>query len=349
MLLSKFLRAIVYAATAQLTIYGASVAGIRCAVAQDDFYAGKTLRVIVGFPPGGAYDLYSRALAKYLPRHIAGNPTSIIVNMPGAGSLAAANYMFNLAPKDGTEIGSVETFVPFDAFFSGKGVRFDPLKFSWVGALNSEMTACVIWHNSKIKTFSDLFTTPAPFGATGAGAPPVAEAMVMNNVLGTKIKLVTGYPGTPDIFLAMQNGEVEGTCGVGWTTLTSTRGDWLAQGKLNLLVQNAMTRHPSAPQTPLLLDFAKTTEQKELLTLLAAPHRIGRPYLAPPGIPEGRLGILRRAFVATTTDPDFINETHTLKLDLNPVTGAEMEDVFTDISKMDPSIIKKMTEARGDE
>jgi tripartite-type tricarboxylate transporter receptor subunit TctC len=319
------------------------------AEAQDVFYAGKTLKVIVGFPPGGAYDLYSRALAKFLPHHIPGEPNVIVVNMPGAGSLLAANYIFNLAPRDGTEIGSVETFIPFEAFYNGNAVRFDPLKFSWIGALNSEMTACVVWQASRIKTFSDLLTTEAPFGATGSGAPPVVEPKVMNAVLGTKIRLVTGYPGTADIFIAMENGEVDGTCGVGWTTLTSTRGDWITQGKLRLLVQNAVKRDARALQTPLLLDFAESKEQKELLTLLAAPHRIGRPYLAPPGMPAGRLETLRRAFEATTKDPAFIAETKMLKLDLNPVTGNEMEAVFTEVSGMDRSLIEKMIDARKDE
>jgi tripartite-type tricarboxylate transporter receptor subunit TctC len=268
--------------------------------------------------------------------------------MPGAGSLVAANYMYNLAPKDGTEIASIETFIPFEAYYRGNGVRFDPRRFSWIAALNSEMTTCVVKAQSRVQTFADLLTYEIPFGATGSGAPPVTEPRVMNAVLGTKIKLVTGYPGTADIFLAMENREVEGTCGVGWTTLMSTRGDWVSQGKLRIVVQNAVRRYKDAQAVPLILDFAKTDEQRQLLTLLAAPHRIGRPYLAPPGIPDDRLQLLRRAFDETLKDPAFLAEADKLKLGVNSVSGEEMEGVFADIANMDTSLLEKMLVARGE-
>jgi hypothetical protein len=200
--------------------------------AQDTFYRGKTVKVIVGFPPGGGYDVYARTLARVLPRHIPGTPPVMVVNMPGAGSLTLANYLFNVATRDGTEIGSVETFIPFEAFFGGNEVRFDPRSFSWIAGLNSEMTTCVVWHTSKVKSFEDLLALETAFGATGSGAPLVAEPRVINAVLRTKIRVVTGYPGTPDVFLAMERREVEGGCGVGWTTLLSTRGDWLLQKKV---------------------------------------------------------------------------------------------------------------------
>jgi tripartite-type tricarboxylate transporter receptor subunit TctC len=318
------------------------------AQAQDSFYAGKTLKIIVGFPPGGGYDVYARVLAKYLPQHIPGAPTVIVSNMPGAGSLTLANYIYNVAPKDGTEIGSVETFIPFEATFKGQGVRFDPAQFSWVGALNSEMTTCVVWHGSKIRTFQDLFTAEASFGATGSGAPPVTEPKVVNSVLGTRMKLIPGYPGTADIFLAMERGELDGVCGVGWTTLISTRGEWFNQGKLRILVQNAVQRHPSLPDTPLLLEFAKTDDQKALLTLLASPHRIGRPYLAPPGLPADRLEILRKAFDATTKNKAFLEEAQKLKVAINAVSGKEMDSVFVDVSKIDPKLIEAMIKARSE-
>ena len=316
------------------------------ASAQESFYSGKTIKVIVGFPPGGGYDLYARAFAKFLPAHIPGSPTAVVVNMPGAGSLVAANYLYNVAPRDGTEIASLETFVPFEAFYNGGGVRFDPLKFSWIGALNAEATTCVTWHESKIKSFSDLLTSGAAFGATGSGAPPVVEPKLMNSVLGTKIKLINGYPGTADIFVAMENREVDGSCGVNWSTLKSTRAEWLAHGKLNILSQNAVTRDPDAMQVPLLLDFAKTDDQKRLLTLLAAPNRVGRPYMAPPGIPQARLDVLRHAFEETVRDPEFIAENDRLKLVINPVSGNDIEAVFFEASRMDKKLVDRMIEAR---
>ena len=308
----------------------------------------KPLKVIVGFPTGGGYDIYARTLTRFLPRHLPGTPSVLVVNMPGAGSLTLANYLFNVAPKDGSEIGSVETFIPFEAFFGGNEVRFDPRRFSWIAGLNSEMTTCVVWHGSKVRSFDDLTKMEIAFGATGSGAPPVTEPRVMNAVLATKIKVITGYPGTADIFLAMERGEVEGTCGVGWSALMSTRADWVTQGKLRILVQNATRRHPAVPDVPLLLDFAKDEQQRKLLTLLAAPHRIGRPYLAPPGIPAGRLDALRTAFDATLKDPAFLAEAAKVKLAINPVAGSEMEAVIAEVAAMDPSLIAAMVRARGD-
>ena len=318
------------------------------AKAQEPFFAGKTIKLIVGFPPGGGYDVYARLLAKHLPQHVPGNPTVIVSNMPGAGSLTLTNYLYNVAPKDGTEIGSVETFIPFEAYFMGVGVRFDPAQFSWIAALNSEMTTCAVWHESKVKTFQDLFANEATFGATGSGAPPVTEPKVVNSVLQTKMKVITGYPGTSDIFLAMERGEIDGICGVGWTTLVSTRGEWFSEGKLRVLVQNAIERHPSLPDTPILLDFAKAPEQRALLTLLASPHRIGRPYLAPPGLPADRLEILRKAFGAATSNQAFLDEAQKAKLAINFVSGRNMGSIFTDVSNMEKSLIDAMIKARSD-
>jgi tripartite-type tricarboxylate transporter receptor subunit TctC len=267
--------------------------------------------------------------------------------MPGAGSLVAANYIANLAPKDGTEIGSVETFIPFEAYYKGPGVRFDPLKLSWLGALNAEMTTCVVWHESKVQTFSDLLLTDVPFGATGSGAPPVVEPKIMNSVLGTRIKLVTGYQGMADIFVAMENREVDGSCGINWSTLTATHADWLAQQKIRLIVQNAFDRHPDVKHVPLLLDFAKTEKQKGVLTLLAAPNRVGRPYMAPPGISHERLAVLRKALDDTVRDPQFLAEAARLKLSVNAVSGEDVHGVFQAAAKVDQSMVNEMISARG--
>jgi len=322
----------------------ACAAVVSRAAAQDS----KPLKVIVGFTTGGGYDVYARAFVKFLQRHLPGTPPIMVVNMPGAGSLTLANYLYNVAPHDGSEIGSIETFIPFEAFFSGNEVRFDPRKFSWIAGLNSEMTMCVSWHGSKIKSFDDLFKTEAAFGATGSGAVMVTEPRVVNAALATKIKLITGYPGAAEVFLAMERGEVEGACGLGWTALMSTRPDWVTQGKLRLLAQNAVKRHPAAPNVPRLIEFAKNDPQRQLLTLLAAPHRIGRPYVAPPGLPPERLALLRAAFDATLKDPAFLAEAEKAKLGINPVSGSEMEAVINEVAAMDPSLIQAMIRARGE-
>ena len=314
--------------------------------AQTPFYQGKTLNIMVGFPPGGGYDVYARLLARSLGKRIPGEPTVIVQNMPGAGSLNLANHLYSLAPRDGTVIGSIETAMPFEAFFNPDAVRFDPLKFTWLIGLNSEVTTCFVWHASPIKRFSDLFTREAKFGATNSGATPVVEPRVANALLGTKIGIVTGYPGTGDIFLAIERGEVEGACGVGWTALNVAKADWLREGKLRILAQNATKRHPAVPEVPLLLDFAKTAEQRQLLELLAAPQDIGRPILAPPDVPAERRDILRKGLEETVADPGFLADAAKAGLFINPVRGGDIEAMLARIAKMDRALIAKMAALR---
>ena len=204
------------------------------------------------------------------------------------------------------------------------------------------------WHASKIKSFEDLFKVESVFGGTGSGAVMVTEPRVVNAALATKIKLITGYPGAAEVFLAMERGEVDGACGLGWTALMSTRPDWVTQGKLRLLAQNATKRHRAAPNVPTLIEFAKDEPQRQLLTLLAAPHRIGRPYVAPPGLPPERLALWRAAVDATLKDPVFLAEAEKAQLAINPVSGSEMEAVIAEVAAMDPALIQAMVRARNE-
>ncbi len=207
------------------------------ASAQPDFYKGKTVSITVGFPPGGGYDLYARVVARHLPRHLPGTPTVIVQNMPGAGSLNLANHLYAAAPKDGTVIGSIESGAPFEAIFEGKGVRFDPFKFTWIGGLNKEVTTCVVWHTSPVKTLNDLLKREAPFAGTGPGAPPEVEVKLINDVLGTRMKLISGYRGLGDVYTALERGEVEGSCGINLSSVAAVRPTWFKEGKLVPLVQ----------------------------------------------------------------------------------------------------------------
>ena len=269
-----------------------------------------------------------------------------VQNMPGAGSLTAANHIYSVAPKDGTIIASIETALPFEAFFAPQSVRFDPQKFTWLIGLNSEITTCYVWHESPIRQFSDLFTREAKFGATGSGATPVVEPRVANALLGTKIALVTGYPGTGDIFLAVERGEVEGACGTGWTALNAAKADWVRDGKLRILAQNALKRHPAVKDVPLLLEFAKTDEQRQLLELLAAPQGMGRPILAPPDIPAERRDMLRKALEEVVADPAFIADATKSGLFINPVPGEEIAALLARIAKIDKALIERMSQLR---
>ena len=316
------------------------------AIAQTPFYQGKTINFMVGFPPGGGYDVYARVLARYIGKRIPGEPQVIVQNMPGAGSLNLANHLYTLAPRDGTVIGSIETALPFEAFFAPESVRFDPLKFTWLIGLNSEITTCFVWRQSPVTAFGDLVTREARFGATGSGATPVVEPRVANALLGTKIGIVTGYPGTQDIFLAVERGEVDGACGVGWTALNVAKADWLRDGKIRILAQNATKRHPALRDVPLLLDFARTEEQRQLLELLAAPQDMGRPLLAPPDVPAERRDILRKALAETLADPAFVADATRAGLFINPVAGADIEALLARIARIDKSVIARMAELR---
>ena len=267
---------------------------------------------------------------------------------PGAGSMTLANYIYNIAPKDGTELGVPATFIPFEGVYKSKGVQFDPLKISWVGSADAEMTACVVYHTSKIKNLSDLFEHEATFGASGVGAPPVVQPKILNSVLGAKIKLVVGYSGAREIFLAMERGEVEGACGFGWSSIMTVRSDWVKDGRLRFLVQNAVERDHNLPETPLILDYAKDDAQRALFRLLAAPHRIDRPFIAPPDLLPGRLELLRKAFDETMRDSDFLALAQKLQININPVTGSEVQRIFAEVARTEPALIEEMIRARGD-
>ena len=333
-------RAVACVALLQLCLFGSGAA------AGAEVFAGKTIKLIVGFPPGGSHHLYARLISEFFRKHIPGEPTVIVTSMPGAGSLTMVNYIYNAAPKDGTEIGAPAALVPFEAIYKASGVQFDPSRLSWIGSVNKGYSTCSVFHTSKIATIQDLQTMQATFGATGVGSPTFVEARVLNSVLNTKIRLVVGYPGNSDIFSAMERGEIDGACGYSLQALMATRGDMVTSGKLRFLVQNAAERNPSLPNVPLMVDFAKNESQRDLFKLLAAPHRMDKVFIAPPGLPLDRLTILRRAFDDTMKDAEFVSKAKSMHLDVNPSTGEEVEAIFGDIAKISPSVIEEMIKAR---
>jgi tripartite-type tricarboxylate transporter receptor subunit TctC len=335
--------------TAILAAFWGSCLAAAPAAAQapaEPFYQGKVLTISIGFPPGGAFDLYARLVARHLGNFIPGHPTVVAQNVPGAGSLTLANQLYGSAPRDGTQIGTVEPGVPVDAFYGGKGVRFDPLKFSWIAGLNREVTTCSLWHGAKAKSFADVLTMDTPVGGTGSGAPPIIETKVINSVLGAKLKLIPGYPGTADIFVAMEKGEIDGACGVTWTSIKSVRAAWVRDGLLKPVVQVSATPLAELADVPLISDFAKTEEQRQLLKLLTIPNAIGRPYIAPPDVPADRLAILRDAFAAMTADAAFLADAKAVNLPIDPTPGARMAEMLADVAKLPKEIVAKMIAAR---
>jgi len=306
-----------------------------------EFYKGKNIELYIGYSIGGGYDLYARVLARHIGKHIPGNPTIVPKNMEGAGSLRLANWLARVAPRDGTVFGTVGRGVPFDPLLGLPGTQFKAPDFSWIGSANNEVSICTSWGTSQITKIEDVFTKQMIIGGTGPSDDTVQFPEVLNGVLGTKFKIISGYPGGNDVVLAMERGEVEGRCGWSWSTITATHPDWVKDKKIHLLVQLALEKHPDLPNVPVIVDFAKTTEQRQIIKLIFARQVVGRPYLAPPGIPKDRLEILRKAFMETMVDKDFLADANKSKLEIAPVTGDKVEALVKEIYETPPAVAQK--------
>jgi tripartite-type tricarboxylate transporter receptor subunit TctC len=286
-----------------------------------DFYKGKNVDLYIGYSVGGGYDVYARILARYMGKHIPGNPTIVPKNMEGAGSLRLANWLYNVAPKDGSAFGIIGRGTGFDPLLEKKGAQFDATKFNWIGSANNEVSVCVAWHTTGIKKIEELYGKELTVGGTGASADTDQFPRVTNGVLGTKFKVITGYPGGNDIGLAMERGEVMGRCGWSFSSVKSTHMNWLNEKKVNLLVQLALKKHPELPDVPLIVDLAKSEEQKRILRIIFARQVMGRPFLAPPGVPPDRVAALRKAFMDTMNDKEFLAEAEKAQLEITPESG----------------------------
>lgn len=312
----------------------------------EDFYRGRNLELMVGFSPGGGYDVYARLIGRHLGKHIPGNPTVIVKNMEGAGSTRLANWLYAVAPKDGSVIGSFARGVPLDPLFGNPGPQFkDAAAFSYIGSANDEVSVCGSNKTAGIAAFSDLSSRELVVGGFGAGTESEQHVKLLNAVLNTKIKLVKGYPGGNDVNLAMDRGEVQGRCGWSWTGVRAQYMDRVKDGSLVILVQNSLAKHPDLPDVPLIMDLAQTDDQKKMLQLVLGPQKMGRPLMGPPGIPSDRLEALRRAFDATMKDADFLKEAERSKLEISAITGAEMEKIIVDAYRTPPDLVRRTAEA----
>jgi tripartite-type tricarboxylate transporter receptor subunit TctC len=275
--------------------------------AADDFYKGKTITIVVSTAAGGVYDLAARALSHQMPNHIPGEPTMIVQNMPGGGHMLATNYIYNVAPKDGTTIGSVNQRVPIHQVIDGRGVKYDVAKFIWVGSLGSPNAVMAVWHTAGVNSIADAKTREVIAGATGEGSSAYQYPAMMNNVLGTRFKIVMGYKSPPEVILAMERGEVQ-ALGNGVMTFRARYPEWVDQGKIRFIVQFGLKRDPEIPGVPLLTELAETEEQRQVLELVTSPLNIGRPYFLPPGVPADGVAALRAAFEAAVNEESFIAE-----------------------------------------
>jgi tripartite-type tricarboxylate transporter receptor subunit TctC len=303
------------------------------------FYKGKTIQLIIGYSVGGGYDTYARVLARYLGNHIPGNPSVIPQNMPGAGSLKAINYLYNVAPKDGTFIGTFGRGVPMEPLFQGTGTQFDATKLTWLGSVTNEVSVCAFRKDSGINSWQDMRDKPFTLGGTGSGSDTDIFPNVLRNMFDLPLKLVTGFPGGTDVVLAMERGEINGRCGWSWSSLESRNKTMLDSGAIHLVLQLALQKHEDLPQVPLIMDLARNDQEKAALKLIFSRQSMARPFAAPPGIPEDRKRALREAFDATMKDPQFLAEAQKQDLEVRPVTGDEVEALVTEIYAATPDVI----------
>ncbi|MGY8998890.1 MAG: Bug family tripartite tricarboxylate transporter substrate binding protein [Rhodospirillales bacterium] len=305
-----------------------------------DFYKGKTVTIWVGYSPGGGYDTYARTAARYMAKHIPGNPKIIVKNKPGAGSMLVANELYSVLPKDGTAIGVIGRGMPMEPLLGNSSAKFDASKFNWLGSANNEVSVCVSWKTTGITNWKQLLTKQMTVGGTGPGADTDSFPKVMNNILGTKLKLVTGYPGGTDVNFAMERGELDGRCGYSWTSLKSRKADWLKEKKVTVLLQMSTAKHADIPDVPFIMDQAKNDKERQVLSFIFARQAWGRPFLAPPGIPMDRVKALKTAFMATMNDPAYKKDAVKQKLEVAPIDGDTIAKLVADLYNAPKDIIE---------
>ncbi len=317
----------------------ATLASTALAAAQTgEKFKGKIFEVVVGYDTGGGYDIYARALARHIGKHLPGNPTVIVKNMPGAQTRTAANYLYNIAPKDGTVIGTIARGLPTEELLGSGGIRFESAKFNWIGSMNNEVSVGVAWHTSPVKTFED---TKQREMVVGGIADSVLFVQVMNAILGTKFKTITGYKSGGEIGLAMQRGEVEGRMGWSWSSVVSMNPEWIREGKIRNLVQFSTSKHADLPNVPLVTELAGNDADRALLELVFSRQVIGRPFIAPPGLDAETVEILRKAFDDTMRDPAFLAEMQKANLEVNPIPGKDVQELINRLFKTPPAVLER--------
>lgn len=316
------------------------------AAAADDaetFYKSNNLRIVIGHEVGTGFDLYARLLARFIGRHLAGHPTIIPENMVGAAGLVTANWLYHAAPKDGSVIAIFAHTAAFDPLLGDSAGRYDGTQFTWIGNMDSVVGLCGVWQGAPVARFDDLFTTPALFGSAGSGtAGPLTQfPTALRNLLGVKVKLIQGYRGSADIRLAMERGEVNGVCGIPLSTVKTEWKDDYPAGRFKVILQLGHDKDPTLGDVPYIYDYAKTADDRKLFDLIFGLQAIGRPFAAPPNIPDNRAQALRGAFDATMADADFKAEAAKLQLDLTPMTGQQVTDFVRSIYASPPALVAR--------
>jgi tripartite-type tricarboxylate transporter receptor subunit TctC len=330
------------AATALLALFMTQSA---LCVGVEEFYKGKSISLVIGYSVGGGYDLYGRLLARHMGKHIPGRPTILPQNLTGAGSLRAATFIYSAAPKDGSVFGTFGRTIATTPLLAPGTAQFNAMKLTWLGSITNEVSTCVTWHTSPVKNWKDSLQTPIAMGGEGTGADPDVYALLYKNVFGAKWRLVTGYPGTNDTMLAMERGEVDGLCGLSWSTLKSRHLRWLNDKMINVIIQAALKKQPELADVPLALDLATDSEQLQILKLFLTSQEMARPFAAPPDIPPDRKAALITAFERTMQDPEFLAEARKLNMDVNPLDARKMDGLLAELYATPRQVVEKAAQA----
>jgi tripartite-type tricarboxylate transporter receptor subunit TctC len=330
-------------AVATLSAFWATAAA---AQSVEQFYRGRTLTMVISVGSGEGFDVNARLVAKHLARHIPGNPAIVPKNMPGAGHVLAANYMATEAPHDGSVICAISPSIVTHQLLDGRGVRYDVGKFQWLGASDHGNQAVYSWAASGIRTLQDTMARETIAGATGAGAYNMLYPVLMNKLIGTRFKIISGYKHTKDLELALQRGEIEVRAGHSLSTVKALYGDWLRDRKIIVLAQAGPRRDPDFPDVPLLREFAKTDDARRIFELFEVDMAIGRPFLAPPRSDPERVAALRQAFDATMRDPAFLAEAKQMKVDVHPVTAAAVAAIIRKAASTPPDLLAAAKRAK---
>lgn len=313
-----------------------------------DFYAGQTITLLVGSPPGGGYDTYARPVARHLGRLIPGQPSIVIKYMPGAASLAAANTLYSVAPRDGLTIGLVQRHIPFELLRGNKAATYDPFKFNWLGSLASEVSVTLVGSAAPHRTAQDLLTVPLIAGSLGPETDSEIETNAMIRLLGAPIRLIRGYSGTAATLLALERGELQGVHGISWSYVKTHRADALRDGKLRILLQTGLHPHPDLKDVPTMYDLVQSDEVRKVWDLIFTPKLMSRPFVLPPEVPPVRVTALRDAFARLVKDPEFLAEMDKIQYEISFVPGAEMDQLIRRVYAFPPEIIARMIDAIGE-
>jgi tripartite-type tricarboxylate transporter receptor subunit TctC len=337
----RILRSAKSAAAFSLLMVAAALTPLPAA-GQADFYKGKTVELIISTGAGGGLDTNGRIVARHLAKHIPGEPTIVPKNMPGAGHIRAANYVFSQAPKDGTTIGTfIPIFVMAQVLERSKSIQFNPANFEWLVSTSSSNSTVYVWSATGVKTIEDAMRRQVVMGATGVGSYTMIYPTIMNSVLGTKFKIVSGYQSTTDIGLALERGEIEGRAGNNFNSLKSEHPEWLSGGKINLLAQVGFDRDPEFSNVPLITELAKTDEAREILKFFSTDIIIGRPFVTSPGVPAERVAILRKALDEMLKDTAFLEDATKAGIDISPVGGPRIQKIVADFMNTPADIVAK--------